>query len=254
MQEIGTISYFTLEQGVETEWEALQVYQNKRERDFYFRNNNQLPPEIKRELPNLASCMRQNVKQFYRWYAPLFEDQDRFDEMVTEIVCARTFFERSDVFNKKHPRHKYAVGLFYHQSHSAPFGLKIIEVGSHLKIKKAPLNIKEGLSGFVNRSSVLEMKTNLCHEYAHEMHYQSSRAKITSDYDDYDKCMKEVIALNTERKIKKEEHHYPYYVRLVKRLEQISGYSELPFHEQWNYLLQFKTKRELVQHLKQNKV
>lgn len=250
MRAIGTISYLTLEQGVETEWEALCVYQNKR--DFYF-HNEQLPPEIRRELPNLASCMHWNVKKFYQWYAPLFEDQYRFDEMVKEILCKRTFFERSDAFNKNHYNNKRAAGLFYHQSYFG-LGLKMIEAGSHLKIEKAPLNIKKGSPSFVNKSSFQEIKANLCHEYAHEMHYQSGMARITSVYNDYDKCMKEVIAINSERKIKKEEYSYPHYIRLLERLEQISGFSRLPFHQQWNYLLQFKTRRELMQHLKQNQI
>ena len=34
MQEVGLLSYLTLEEGVEKEWEALYVYQNRRSKSF----------------------------------------------------------------------------------------------------------------------------------------------------------------------------------------------------------------------------
>ncbi|HLD39699.1 MAG TPA: hypothetical protein VJB13_01005 [Candidatus Nanoarchaeia archaeon] len=259
MQEVGLLSYLTLEEGVEKEWEALYVYQNRRSRNLHFRENNALPKNIKQELPDLASCMEWSFAQLHYWYAPLFDDRKEFSELVQKIICSRTFFERSDAFKKKHPSYKKAVGLFYRQP--VPHGSeahKIVQAGSYLKIEKRSWRKVKGLPTFTKKSSSPEIKINLWHEYAHELHYQSFLAGMANHYHQYDRCIGEVIAVNAEKKIKRnidyEGREYQNYVRLVERLELISEFSSLPFHQQWKQLLQFKTKEELKHYLKKNGV
>lgn len=110
MELVGSIPYTTLEEGVETEWDALFVY--KVGDSFYFRNSCHLPPEIKEELPDLASCMQKVVHYFYQAYFPLFE-KEYFELLTTEIVCQRTFFERSDAFRGTHDCYDDTEGIFY---------------------------------------------------------------------------------------------------------------------------------------------
>ncbi len=259
MQEVGLISYLTLEEGIEKEWEALYIYKNRRDRDLHFRENKDLPRNIKQELPNLVSCMQWNHAQLHYWYAPLFDDQKEFSELVQKIICNRTFFERSDAFRKKHPTYKNSDGLFYRQPvlhGSQPH--KIVNAGSYLKIEKKSWKKVNGLPTFTKKTSLLEIKMNIWHEYAHELHYQSCLVGIAKNYHQYKRCINEVTAINAEKKVKKnikyDHREYQNYVLLVERLELIPEFASIPFHQQWKHLLQFKTREELKHYLKKNGV
>jgi len=245
MELIGTISYVTLEEGVKSEWDALFVYEVGR--SVYFRNNCQLPPEIKKGLPNLASCMQNAMSHLYLAYSPLFK-KEYFDLLATEIACQRTFFERSDAFLEMHGCEDNMGGIFYEEEHSC-FPNK---PGSHIRIYQ-PSNPGLGLEKLAGS----EVRLTIFHEYGHEMHYQACKADISCfEYGEYDSWISEVLANHAERRIEKDQHAdiYRKYVNLIKRLEKLPEFAVMPFYRQWEKILGFSNRRELVKHLRQNGV
>lgn len=119
------------------------------------------------------------------------------------------------------------------------------------------INQRNKIGPGLKKSTENEVYLAIFHEYGHEMHYQACKADISwFGYEEYDSWISEVLANHAERRIEKDKHSSKYrrYVNLIKRLEKIPEFAAIPFHQQWEKILGFTTRRELIKYLRHNGV
>ncbi len=242
MEKIGYIPYLTLEEGLEREYNVLNVcWELNSSRGFIFRKPKGLDPELARRLGYLGRDFGQVVEKLYQYYLPVFEDQDFFDDLVDKLLCRETFLESEDHFDTSRHLDEFKTadydGVYERYTQIKPDG-RVIKPGAHVKIRK---------------SSFLFFKVNLFHEYAHALHFKyCGQDTAAHPYLMYDPTVTEVLAISAERAFDK--HSYlkePHKTaeQLLRKLEKLPEYARLPFHQRWKFLLNFCSKVQLENYL-----
>lgn len=237
MALLGNIPYYTLENGVEKEWNALNIYSSpSTTTGLAFAKPRTANPRIKKEygvcpyIDNLASIVRVAINRVHSNFLPLF-GRRAMDSIVQEIVCESTHFEQENFFNAMFFNAmkylSFPVQGVYYSKPSINYDGKPIPAGAHIRIA----------------NNTADLNQTLLHEYGHGMHWQSCAYNLASfSYTEYDDCMGEVMAIALVGKYFKptyDKEPHKTANELLAALMNINKIKALPFHKRWEFLLQF---------------